>query len=414
MRLSTAAAYNNGVAQLQQRKSRLDESQEHLNAQLRVLRASDDPVAAARAERARSLVQQSEVQQRAVDASRSAMSQTDSALGSATELLQQARESLISAGNAGYTDANRAGVADTLQGIRAQLLSIANQGDANGNALFGGQSSGSAPFVDGAAGVSFSGTGGEIGTAGEALPLTVDGQATWVGAAEGNGLFKTSTTQSKTAWVDGGRVTDPTTFFTQTSPPNAADPATLKYQVQFSTSGGATTYTVLKDGVAMPSATSVPWTATAATDGQAISLDGMSFAIRGTPQNGDEFQVQLSKPQQNIFATLDQAIKDLRTSNRSSAEVMQTVTQSLVGVDATMSAMSTLRSRVGEALNRADTVEDRAATQGLQAEADRSNAEDLDFVKAFSDFQLQQTGYDAALKTYSMVQKLSLFNYIGG
>ena len=33
-------------------------------------------------------------------------------------------------------------------------------------------------------------------------------------------------------------------------------------------------------------------------------------------------------------------------------------------------------------------------------------------VQAISDFQNQQTGYDAALKAYSMVQRLSLFQYL--
>ena len=33
-------------------------------------------------------------------------------------------------------------------------------------------------------------------------------------------------------------------------------------------------------------------------------------------------------------------------------------------------------------------------------------------IKGISDFQNQQVGYEAALKAYSMVQKLSLFNFI--
>jgi flagellar hook-associated protein 3 FlgL len=33
-------------------------------------------------------------------------------------------------------------------------------------------------------------------------------------------------------------------------------------------------------------------------------------------------------------------------------------------------------------------------------------------VEAISKFQSQQTGYDTALKSYAMVQKLSLFQYI--
>ena len=42
-----------------------------------------------------------------------------------------------------------------------------------------------------------------------------------------------------------------------------------------------------------------------------------------------------------------------------------------------------------------------------------SRAEDLDMIKGISDFENQQTGYQAALQTYASVQKLSLFNYIG-
>ncbi|MEY8875468.1 MAG: flagellar hook-associated protein 3, partial [Leptothrix sp. (in: b-proteobacteria)] len=48
----------------------------------------------------------------------------------------------------------------------------------------------------------------------------------------------------------------------------------------------------------------------------------------------------------------------------------------------------------------------------LSAKTTRSNAEDLDMVQAISDFSNKQTGYQAALQSYSMVQKLSLFNYI--
>jgi flagellar hook-associated protein 3 FlgL len=35
-------------------------------------------------------------------------------------------------------------------------------------------------------------------------------------------------------------------------------------------------------------------------------------------------------------------------------------------------------------------------------------------VEGISKFQNQQSGYEAALKSYAMVQKLSLFQYING
>ena len=39
-------------------------------------------------------------------------------------------------------------------------------------------------------------------------------------------------------------------------------------------------------------------------------------------------------------------------------------------------------------------------------------AEDLDMVQALSDFKAKQTGYEAALSSYSLVQGMSLFDYL--
>ena len=78
-----------------------------------------------------------------------------------------------------------------------------------------------------------------------------------------------------------------------------------------------------------------------------------------------------------------------------------------------MGQLQSARSQVGATLNRADGVTDRLSALKLSSQTERSNAESLDMTQAISDFGNQQTGYDAALKTYSMVQKLSLFNYLG-
>jgi flagellar hook-associated protein 3 FlgL len=56
----------------------------------------------------------------------------------------------------------------------------------------------------------------------------------------------------------------------------------------------------------------------------------------------------------------------------------------------------------------------RLSEQSLAAQTERSAAEDLDLIQAVSDFQTKQTGYDAALKAYASVQRMSLFNYLGG
>jgi flagellar hook-associated protein 3 FlgL len=411
LRITTAQSFDSGVDRLQQRQRELADSQERLTSGKRVAKASDDPTAAARSERALASEMRGAASQRALETSRSAMSLTESALGDAGELLQQAREALVAAGNASYTDTERAGVAERLAAIRQQLLAAANRGDGDGGYLFAGQGAGQAPFVDGAGGVSFRGTAGEQQVAsGEALPRSIDGQIAWLAAPSGNGLFETRSVgaapNNAAAWIDRGRVIDPPAFYAATSPPVVANPAALAYRVEFTAGAGGTTYSVLKDGAAT-ALSNAPF-----VSGQAIQIDGMAFAVSGKPAAGDAFEVVLATPSLGVFDTIDQAIAALKTPLRSGAAVTQGVTFGLADLDGSMAALQSLRSRVGEVLNRTDRVEGKLQAQTLAAQTERSNAEDLDMVQAISEFQNRQTGYEAALKTYSSVQRMSLFQYL--
>ena len=413
LRITTAQSFDSGVARLQTRQSDLAQAQERLTSGKRVAKASDDPTAAARAERALATSARAQANQRALETSRSAMALTEGMLGDAGELMQQARETLIAAGNAAYSDAERASLAERLTGIRQQLLAIANRGDGDGGFLFGGQGASEPPFVDAAGGVSFRGTAGEVLVAsGEPLPRAVDGMAAWLASPSGNGQFETRNVapapNASGAWIDAGRVTDPQAFFAATSPPVVANPAALTYRVEFSTTAGVTTVSVLKDGAATAVA------GAAYVSGRAIEIDGMAFNVSGAPAAGDAFELTLATPTLGVFDTFDRVIAELKTPLRTGAAVTQGVQRGLADLDGSMGALLSLRSRVGELLNRTDSIEGRIAAQALAAQTERSNAEDLDMVQAISDFQNQQTGYDAALKTYATVQRMSLFQYLNG
>ncbi len=411
LRLSSSQAFDSGLERLQQRQRELTDSQERLTSGKRVSRASDDPAAAARAERALAAMSRHDASQRALDASRNVLALTESALGQAGELMQQVRETLVAAGNGSYSDSERGALADRLQALRSQLLLTANRGDGTGAFLFGGQGSAAPPFIDTTGGVVFRGTRGENTVAiDEALPQSVDGSREWLAAPSGNGLFETRTVSAVPgqagAWIDAGRIVDPTTFFAATSPPAVADPANLDYRIRFAGAPGAVTFSVEKDG-APTALTNVPF-----VSGQSIEIDGMAFSVTGTPTPADEFELRLSSNSQSVFDTLDRAMAELRAPARSSAAISQGVQQALVQVDASMGALQGLRSRVGENLNRADTVEGRIREQKVTAQTERSQAEDLDMVEAISLFQNRQSGYQAALQAYATVQRLSLFQYL--
>ena len=125
MRISTATRYDTSVENLQSRQIDLAASQTQLTSGKRVNVASDDPVAAARAERDLATMARSDANQRALEASRNAVQLGESAIGDASELIQQARETLVAAGNGSYTPAERQSQAIKLKEIRNQLLTVA-------------------------------------------------------------------------------------------------------------------------------------------------------------------------------------------------------------------------------------------------------------------------------------------------
>lgn len=307
MRINSYMAYETSISQLQTRQAALTRAQEQLTSGKRVDRPSDDPAAAARAERALAAISRADASQRALDVSRNAMLLTESALGDAGAMVQQARELIVGAGNGSYTDSDRQTIAEALRGLRNDLLAVANRTDGAGRYLFGGQGADSPPLVDGPTGVTFNGTTGEqLAAAGEITPITVDGNA----------------------------------------------------------------------------------------------------AFLATPDPADATQTL------SLFAALDKVINGLLTPGQTSTQVADFVSTGLGDIDATGATVAQWRSRAGEALNRIDGIESRLGQAKLDAKRDRSNAEDLDLIEAISDFQNQQTGYDAALKMFSTVQRMSLFDYL--
>lgn len=397
MRVATAHTYDKAIESLQKRQADMANAQTQLTTGKKINVPSDDPIAAARAERALSSIGRADANQRALDASRNVLQIAESSMADAVELIQQAREALVASGNASYTDAERASVTKKLQNIRTQLLTVANRSDGGGGYIFGGQGSASPPFVDAIGGVQFVGQGGEAkAPAGETMNLTVDGQNVWLKAPAGNGVFVTdrAPTNTGSAWINAGSISDPTVN------PYLAGTSTAQYTIDFQVGPGGTTYTI--DGGAP----------IAYQDGKSITIDGMSFTIKGAPANGDQFTINPSTKSLSVFDALDRAISTLSSTNQNNGVITQAVNRGISDMDSALSTMQGARSEVGETLTRLDGAEGRITASKLAAQTERSNAEDLDMTSAISEFQAKQNGYSAALQSYAMVQKMSLFQYL--
>ncbi|MGI9133626.1 MAG: flagellar hook-associated protein FlgL, partial [Rhodoferax sp.] len=182
-RLGSANTYDNARANLMTRQANLSNLQENLTSGKRVATASDDPTAAAQAERALNRIARIQTDQRALESQRNAITQAESTLGDVTDAMQSVRELLVSAGTGTLTSANRSTIAGQISGLRDQILTLANRKDTNGQPLFGALASALSPFVGPQSTTpdyTFQGLPGQSASSQTAIPFTLDGDSAFM------------------------------------------------------------------------------------------------------------------------------------------------------------------------------------------------------------------------------------------
>ena len=411
-RVSTANQYDTALRNIGQRHTSLSNLQENLTSGKRVVRPSDDPVSAAQAERAINRLSRIQTEQRALETQRNAIAQAESALGDAIGLMQNFRELTVSAGSGTLTPNDRITIANQLQGLREQILEVANRKDTNGVPLLGALGSALAPFLGPLTSTpdyDFAGLRGQTSSTGVTIPGTLDGDSAFMFNPQRDGVYNAAVSS-----IPNTRQLTTTAI----TPVNKSLITGDNYTITFSAVGpGATpgtstaTYTLTNTttGVASPAVTVPDYPSDKPLTIAMTDVPGLSFNITGNPANGDTITLQ---PSPSIFSTLDSAIRDIRSAPNSNAAI-QAVGQALGNMDIGLERLHNMRGYAGELLNRADRITGDQEKRSIQLEGDRSRAEDLDMIKGISDFQNQQVGYEAALKSYAQVQRLSLFNYIG-
>lgn len=151
MRISTQMMYEQNMRGVTDSQSKWLSYGEQMSTGKRVNRPSDDPIAASQAV----VISQSQAQNSQYTLARSFATQKvsleENVLGQVTTALQSAQEKIVYAGNGTLSDNDRNSLATDLQGIRDQLLNLANSTDGNGRYIFAGYKT-DAPAFDQATG----------------------------------------------------------------------------------------------------------------------------------------------------------------------------------------------------------------------------------------------------------------------
>ncbi|KAA5929343.1 MULTISPECIES: flagellar hook-associated protein FlgL [Pantoea] len=196
MRISTNMIFEQQVRGITDSQASWLKVGEQLSSGRRVTNPSDDPIAASRAVVLTQTQQQGEQYALARTFAEQGLSLEDNTLKGVTNGIIAAQALIVNGSTGTLSDDDRGSIATQLEGVRAQLLNLANSKDANGRYIFAGYKTDSAPFVDTAGtGVSYAG-----GT--DAITQKVDTSRTMTVAHTGDSIFM-SITSNATKEPDG-------------------------------------------------------------------------------------------------------------------------------------------------------------------------------------------------------------------
>ncbi len=401
IRVSTAETYLNSQNAINADQSAMMTTTAELSSGKQINSPSDNPVGAAQAALLQSqLTQLGQYKSNQAQASQ-LLNNASSTVTQALNVMQSVQTSLVEAGNATLSDANRSAIAAQLQQDLNQLVGLANTSDGQGGYLFGGSVNSTPPFVQ---------TGNNVTYVGDDLvpglqisqtrseQVKYSGAAVFMSIPTGNGTFVTAANSGNagTAAISTGSVTDPS--------------ALTGDQYTITIGAGGSTYTVTQTppgttGPSLPYSNSGPTT---------LPIAGMQVTLSPGGQAGDTFTISPST-NQSIFSVIASAISALQTPTTTAAAasgVSAALTDALNGTQQALSSLSTTQASMGAQLAELNTYGTINGDQSLQDQTQMSSIVDLNYAQGASQLSQQQTEYQAALQSYAAISKLSLFNYI--
>jgi flagellar hook-associated protein 3 FlgL len=405
LRVSTLNQFRAGEESMVARQRELLATQQQLSSGKRINGPADDPLGAADSASIRSNLAKFAQFKSNQDHATYTLNLGESALRGFIDGLQDVQEKLVAAGNGAYGDDERRMIAGELEGVLSRLVGLANSSDGAGGYLFAGSKQSAAPFAQSGNLVSFNGD--EILQKIEVSQdrfqqIRFSGDEVFNKIRPGNGTFTTAATASNTgsAWIDAGSVVDPAAL---TGRP---------YTVAFSVSGGVTSYTVTRSNASGPPTTVA--TGTYASPA-ALQFEGIQVRLNGAPADGDSFAVEPSG-YRSVFDSIALAIDALKQPASGNAAASAQLRTALSGAQASLGgALDHLllkRSDMGTGLKELEAYANLNDDRQLEYETRLSGVEDLDYAKATAELSRRQLSFQAALQSYSVVSKLSLFDYL--
>lgn len=476
MRISTQQIYRTGLNGVLDTHAQVGETQEKITTGKRVLRPSDDPVAAVRIQQVGITVSSSEQYNENIGITTTKLAEEENLLDVTENILQRLREQVVQAENGALSPLDRIAIAAEIEERLDELFGVVNSRDAAGKFIFGGYNGDSAAFVEREGGgylyqgdggqnqVQFSSNSfvnmndsgkevyGEIkmaqgGFVTQASPLNSSvppaaitaGQVTDQLAFEGEAGEQyaltfdiTGTTYTVTRVSDSAVIGDPNRPYTagddievnrkrfEIPPPPLASQTALSfdslqgedYQLVFNAETDVIPNGPNYSVYRKSDGTQVGQANELYTSNADINVNGMRFQVSGNPVAGDSFDVDYSDSK-DMLSMIGEIVHALKDpSDIPTGDFSQFIAFTLDNIQAAETSVLETRVKIGARMNVGESSE--ALNENLIYEGTKiiSELRDLDYAEALSDLAFQTFVLEAAQNSFVKISNLSLFNFI--
>ena len=202
MQISTAFIFDRATTQMSNAMNALSKSQAQIATGKQILNPSDAPDQAAMMARIKATIARQDNYSKALDTVQARLDLESTTLSSASDVLVRIKELAVQVNNGSQGTVSRAAIATEMQGLRNQLLSLANARDTTGNYIFAGSKVSTPAFqADATGAVSYQGDQTRMNIAvgdQRQLPLNRPGTNAFVrvvrtdtdGVSSGTGFFQ--------------------------------------------------------------------------------------------------------------------------------------------------------------------------------------------------------------------------------
>ena len=152
MKISTTQIFERSIDQMSSQRTKVAEIQAQLAAGKQLVQPSDDAEKTGIIQRLSSAFNRQEVYESTLDSVTSRLEVEESAVMSAENIMQRARELAVQGTNGTLGEGDRKILAHEVSSLRDELLSLANSQDASGNYVFSGSMAKTSAFVESADG----------------------------------------------------------------------------------------------------------------------------------------------------------------------------------------------------------------------------------------------------------------------